>query len=111
MNQIVDNYVLLDGTEPIVEWLEALKDIKGRAKIRARINQLRAGNPGQFNIVAPGIMEMKLDYGPGYRVYFARVGNKLMLLLCGGDKSTQRADIKKATEYLSDYKRRVREHD
>ena len=111
MNQIVDNYVLLDGTEPIVEWLEALKDIKGRAKIRARINQLRAGNPGQFNIVAPGIMKMKLDYGPGYRVYFARVGNKLMLLLCGGDKSTQRADIKKATEYLSDYKRRVREHD
>jgi len=56
-------------------------------------------------------MEMKLDYGPGYRVYFARVGNKMMLLLCCGDKSTQRADIKKATEYLSDYKRRVREHD
>ncbi len=111
MNQIVDNYVLPDGTEPIVEWLEALQDIKGRAKIRARINQLRAGNPGQFNVVAPGIMEMKLDYGPGYRVYFARVGNKMMLLLCGGDKSTQRADIKKATEYLSDYKRRVREHD
>ena len=111
MNQIVANYVLPDGTEPIVEWLEALQDIKGRARIRARINQLRAGNPGQFNVVAPGIMEMKLDYGPGYRVYFARVGNKMMLLLCGGDKSTQRADIKKATEYLSDYKRRVREHD
>jgi putative addiction module killer protein len=107
MNQIVDNYILPDGSEPIVEWLKALQDIKGRAKIRARINQLRAGNPGQFNVVAPGIMEMKLDYGPGYRVYFARVGNKMMLLLCGGDKSTQRADIKKATEYLSDYKRRV----
>jgi len=111
MKQIVDNYVLPNGTEPIVEWLEALQDIKGRAKIRARINQLRAGNPGQFNVVAPGIMEMKLDYGPGYRIYFARVGNKMMLLLCGGDKSTQRADIKKATDYLSDYKRRVREHD
>lgn len=111
MNQIVDNYVLPDGTEPIIEWLEALQDIKGRAKIRARINQLRAGNPGQFNVVGSGIMEMKLDYGPGYRIYFARVGNRMMLLLCGGDKSTQRADIKKATEYLNDYKRRVQEHE
>lgn len=111
MNQIVDNYVLPDGNEPIVEWLKALQDIKGRAKIRARINQLRAGNPGKFNVVAPGIMEMKLDYGPGYRVYFARVGNKMMLLLCGGDKSTQRADIKTATEYLGDYKRRMKEYE
>jgi putative addiction module killer protein len=101
MNQIVDNYVLPDGNEPIVEWLKALQDIKGRAKIRARINQLRAGNPGNFNVVAPGIMEMKLDYGPGYRVYFARVG----------DKSTQRADIKTATEYLGDYKRRMKEYE
>ncbi|HPT45464.1 MAG TPA: hypothetical protein PLM07_06160 [Candidatus Rifleibacterium sp.] len=53
MNLIVDNYVLPDGNEPIVEWLKALQDIKGRAKIRARINQLRAGNPGNFNVVAP----------------------------------------------------------
>lgn len=80
MNQIVVNYVLPDGSEPIVEWLEALQDIKARAKIRARINQLR-------------------------------VGNKMMLLLCGGDKSTQRADIKTATEYLGDYKRRIKEYD
>lgn len=111
MNQIVQNYVLPDGNEPIVEWLEALQDIKGRAKIRARINQIRAGNPGKFNTVAPGIMEMKIDFGPGYRVYYARVGKKVILLLCGGDKQTQRADIKKATELLSDYKRRMQEHD
>ncbi len=56
-------------------------------------------------------MEMKLDYRPGYRVYFARVGNMMMLLLCGGDKSTQRADIKTAIEYLGDYKRRMKEYD
>lgn len=111
MNQIVNNYILPSGNEPVAEWLEALKDIKGRGKIRARINQLRAGNPGKFKMVAPGIMELKLDYGPGYRVYFARVGNKVIILLCGGDKSTQSADIKKATEYLGDYKRRVHEHD
>ena len=111
MNQIVQNYVLPNGNEPIVEWLEALQDIKGRAKIRARINQIRAGNPGKFNTVAPGIMEMKIDFGPGYRVYYARVGKKVILLLCGGDKQTQRADIKKATELLSDYKRRMQEHD
>ncbi|PKL49567.1 MAG: addiction module protein [Candidatus Riflebacteria bacterium HGW-Riflebacteria-2] len=111
MNQIVQNYVLPDGNEPIVEWLAALQDIKGRAKIRARINQIRAGNPGKFNTVAPGIMEMKIDFGPGYRVYYARVGKRVILLLCGGDKQTQRADIKKATEFLSDYKRRMQEHD
>ncbi|HAE39196.1 MAG TPA: addiction module protein [Candidatus Riflebacteria bacterium] len=111
MNQAVQNYVLPNGNEPIVEWLEALQDIKGRAKIRARINQIRAGNPGKFNTVAPGIMEMKIDFGPGYRVYYARVGKKVILLLCGGDKQTQRADIKKATELLSDYKRRMQEHD
>lgn len=111
MNQIVQNYVLPDGTEPIVEWIEALKDIKSRARIRARINRIRTGNPGKFNVVAPGIMEMKIDLGPGYRVYYARVGNKIILLLCGGDKQTQRSDIKKAADFLSDYKRRMQEHD
>lgn len=111
LNQTVHNYVLSNGNEPLVEWLEALKDIKGRARIRARINQIRTGNPGNFKMVAPGIMEMKVDFGPGCRVYYARVGKKIILLLCGGDKTTQHTDIKKAIEFLSDYKRRVRKHD
>ena len=111
MDQAVLNYVLPTGKEPVEEWLAALTDIKGRAKIRARINRLRSGNPGKFRIVGVGIQELKIDFGPGYRVYFAKVGNEIVLLLHGGDKTTQSADIKKAAEFLSDYKRRKKEHE
>ena len=72
---------------------------------------MRAGNPGNFKMVAVGIMEMKIDFGLGYRIYYAKVGDKIILLLCGGDKTTQNADIKKAAEYLSDYKRRTKDHE
>jgi len=109
MNQAVLNFVLPTGIEPVEEWLTGLSNIKGRAKRRVRINQLRSGNPGNFKMVAPGVLEMKVDFGPGYRVYYARVGNKIILLLCGGDKTTQKSDIKTATEYLADYKRRSKE--
>lgn len=109
MNQTLLNYVLPTGEAPVEEWLAGLKDIKGRAKIRARINQIRTGNPGKFKMIAPGVMEMKIDFGPGYRVYYARVGAKIILLLCGGDKTTQSSDIKTASEYLADYKRRTKE--
>ena len=111
MDQAVLNYVLPTGKEPVEEWLAALTDIKGRAKIRARINRLRSGNPGKFRIVGVGIQELKIDFGPGYRVYFAKVGNEIVLLLHGGDKTNQSADIKKAAEFLSDYKRRKKEHE
>ncbi|MBF0503292.1 MAG: type II toxin-antitoxin system RelE/ParE family toxin [Candidatus Riflebacteria bacterium] len=111
MNQTVLNYVLSNGHEPIEDWLAALKDGKGRAKIRARINRIRSGNPGNYRMVEPGVLEMKLDFGPGYRIYYAKVGDKVILLLCGGDKTTQNADIKQATEYLSDYKRRMKEYE
>ncbi|MBF0502553.1 MAG: type II toxin-antitoxin system RelE/ParE family toxin [Candidatus Riflebacteria bacterium] len=111
MNQTVLNYVLPNGQQPIEDWLVALKDAKGRAKIRARINRIRSGNPGNFKMVESGILEMKLDFGPGYRIYYAKVGDKIILLLCGGDKITQNEDIKKATEYLNDYKRRMKEYE
>lgn len=111
MSQTVFSYVLSDGKEPVEDWLAALKDRKGRAKIRARINQFRAGNPGKHRMLGPGILEMKIDFGPGYRVYYAKVGDQIVLLLCGGDKTTQNADIKKAGEYLSDYKRRTKDHE
>ena len=65
MNQNVINYVLPTGREPVEDWLAELADAKGRAKIRARINQFRAGNPGKFRMVGPGIMELKIDFGPG----------------------------------------------
>ena len=106
MSHTVLNYVLPTGRQPVEEWLSGLTDVKGRAKIRARINRFRAGNPGKFRMVGPGIMEMKIDFGPGYRLYYAKIGHKIILLLCGGDKTTQSADIKTAGEYLSDFKRR-----
>lgn len=109
MNQTILNYVLPTGKVPVEDWLAAFSDAKGRAKIRARINLLRSGNPGKFKMVGTGILELKIDFGPGYRVYYARVGDKIILLLCGGDKTTQSADIKKAAEFLSDYKRRTKE--
>lgn len=111
MNQTILNYVLLTGQQPVEDWLAGMSDTKGRAKIRARINQFRAGNPGKNRMVGLGIMEMKIDFGPGYRVYYAKVGDQIILLLCGGDKTTQSADIKKAGEFLADYKRRTKDNE
>ena len=73
-----------------------LRDKQGRAKILARIDRLENGNPGKTRNVGAGVVEMKIDFGPGYRVYFAKRGQLLILLLCGGDKSTQTQDIQRA---------------
>jgi putative addiction module killer protein len=83
-------------TEEFAKWLKALKDRQGRARILARIDRLADGNPGNSRSVGSGIVEMKVDFGPGYRVYFIQRGEILIVLLCGGDKSTQREDIRKA---------------
>jgi putative addiction module killer protein len=77
-------------------WLAGLRDVRARARIQARILRLSLGNPGDVKPVGEGISEMRIDYGPGYRVYFWQRGQILILLLCGGDKSTQEKDIKAA---------------
>ena len=87
--------------------MEVLKDIRGRAKIRARIARVRAGNLGKRQSVGKGVFELKIDFGPGYRVYFGQVADAMVILLCGGDKSTQAKDIKTAHEYWADYWRRT----
>ncbi len=79
-------------------WLRALRDRSAKAKIEVRIRRLSLGNPGQFRALKNGINELKIDHGPGYRVYYTFKGKTLVLLLCGGDKSTQRKDIHLATE-------------
>ena len=83
-----------------------MKDVKARARIRVRINRIRLGNFGDCKPVGSGVSEFRIDYGPGYRVYFGRVGEKPVLLLCGGSKKNQENDIKLAKEYWYDYKRR-----
>ena len=74
-------------------WIIKLKDRRAAARVLIRINRLAAGNPGDVKPVGGGISELRIDYGPGYRVYYLRQGDRLILLLCGGDKSTQSADI------------------
>ncbi len=83
-------------TEEFAAWLGDLKDKKGRAKILTRIDRLEDGNPGKTRSVGSGVVEMKVDFGPGYRVYYIQRGDLIILLLCGGDKSTQDKDIKRA---------------
>lgn len=77
-------------------WLEALKDRQARVRVQARLLRLRYGNPGQHRVLKAGVSELKIDYGPGYRVYYTHRGDVVIILLCGGDKRTQRADIRTA---------------
>ena len=86
----------LRKTQLFVQWLDGLRDIKGRARIQARIERLAAGNPGDVEPVGEGVSEMRIDYGPGYRVYLRKRGRELVILLAGGDKSAQARDIKVA---------------
>jgi putative addiction module killer protein/probable addiction module antidote protein len=83
-------------TDTFDRWLKGLKDSKGRTKIQARIDRLANGNPGDVGPIGEGLSELRIDFGPGYRVYYGRAGKTLYLLLCGGDKATQDADIKSA---------------
>ena len=92
---------------PFIDWIEALKDRQARARIQVRINRLALGNFGDYRALAGGVCELRIDWGPGYRVYFARVGEAVLLLLCGGDKTTQREDIEHAKAYFEDYQTRT----
>ena len=83
-------------TEVYRDWINALKDRAGRARIQVRIDRLVHGNPGQHRNLTEGVSELKVDFGPGYRVYYADRGGELIVLLAGGDKSTQQQDIKAA---------------
>jgi putative addiction module killer protein len=85
-------------THEFAEWLIVLKDRQGRAKILTRVDRLTDGNPGKHRSVGEGVLELKIDFGPGYRVYYINRGGVLIVLLCGGDKSTQTKDIRRAKE-------------
>lgn len=90
--------VVVNQTQEFSDWLMDLADERGKAKVLVRIQRLAGRNPGKVAAVGNGISEMKIDYGPGYRIYFKRTGKEVILLLCGGDKSTQAKDIKRAKE-------------
>ena len=86
----------LRKTETFAKWIDGLHDIKARAKILVRIERLLAGNPGDVKPIGEGVSELRIDYGPGYRVYFKKIGQVVIILLAGGDKHSQDRDIKNA---------------
>ncbi len=85
-------------TEIFADWFAQLGDVNAKARILARIRRLELGNPGDIKSVGGGVSEMRIDYGPGYRVYLTRRGRTIVILLCAGDKSSQRRDIKLAQQ-------------
>jgi putative addiction module killer protein len=95
------------GRQPFIEWLQGLRDKQARSRIQARLARVAVGNFGDIERVGEGVLELRIDWGPGYRVYFARTGKVIVLLLWGGDKSTQQKDIERAKDYFEDYQART----
>lgn len=93
--------VEIRNTDLFAKWLDNLRDVQAKARVLVRIERLASGNAGDVKPVGEGISEMRIDYGPGYRVYFIKRGNELIILLAGGDKSSQTADIKVAIRLAS----------
>ena len=99
-------YMKEDGSVPLSDWLSTLRDMQAKTAIRRRIDRVGAGNPGNTRSLRSGVSELKIDMGPGYRVYYAHHGRIIVVLLCGGDKSNQKADIAQAVDYWEDWKTR-----
>ena len=101
-------YQTEDGRRPAEEWLSSLRDSTDAARIAARLQRLMLGLRGDWKGIGSGVFELRIDHGPGYRVYCAEHGNRWIILLCGGDKRTQAKDIEKAHGYWKDYQGRTR---
>jgi putative addiction module killer protein len=103
----VRRYITATGKDVFGEWLASLKDARARAKVAARVARLAVGNFGDCRPLREGVWELRINWGPGYRVYYAMLERTCVLLLCGGDKRKQAADIKRAIEYWNDYQERM----
>lgn len=98
-------------TRQFLDWLRALKDLQAIARIQIRIDRLSLGNAGDVGPVGEGVSELRIDYGPGYRVYFVQRGKTFVLLLCGGDKKTQQRDISRAKTLAREWTNDARDDD
>jgi putative addiction module killer protein len=103
----IRHYLTPDQKDIYFEWLRKLRDLTGRRAIDRRVNRMELGNFGDHNFCREGVWELRVDVGVGYRVYYAIAGNEVILLLCGGDKRTQDADIERACKYWQDWQRRT----
>jgi putative addiction module killer protein len=101
----IRRYIRPDGRIPFLEWYCALGDGKAQVKVDARLERVSLGNLGDYKSVGEGVCELRINYGPGYRIYIRQIGATIVLLLCSGDKSTQKQDILKAKEYSADYEK------
>jgi putative addiction module killer protein len=101
-------YQTSNRESPFTIWLDYLNDINAKARILQRIDRIALGNLGDCEPVGEGVHELRIAYGPGYRIYFGNDGKQLVILLCGGTKRQQGKDIKKAKEYWEDYKARIK---
>ncbi|MFZ2630766.1 MAG: type II toxin-antitoxin system RelE/ParE family toxin [Desulfosalsimonadaceae bacterium] len=99
-------YLTEDGENPFHKWIISLKDRSARARIRVRLNHVRLGNFGDCKPVGKGVNELRVDYGPGYRVYYGKSETTVVILLCGGSKKSQSKDIRLAQAYWADFQRR-----
>ena len=102
------HYLTAAGSCPFREWMASIKDKAVRATVAARINRVRSGTMGDWKAVGEGVFELRIDRGPGYRVYFGRDGKTVVILLTGGEKRTQDSDIRKAKGYWRDYETRTK---
>lgn len=102
----VQDYLSPDGSDPYSQWLAGLADRQARARVLVRVLRMGAGNFGDHRPLQEGVWELRIDYGPGYRVYYAQAGKRLILLLAGGDKRKQQADIATAIERWNDWQHR-----
>ncbi len=92
------------GKEPYTSWIQSLKDARTKARIQQRIRRLELGHFGDHKSLGQGIWELKLDFGPGFRIYYAEEASEIVILLCGGDKKSQERDIEKAKAFWKEYK-------
>jgi len=102
----IRHYLTTDGFDVFQDWLTQLRDKLPKMAVVKRVNRVEAGNFGDHKFCRDGVWELRVDIGPGYRVYYALAGKQVVLLLCGGDKGSQGADIDKACAYWKDWQNR-----
>ena len=104
----IRRYVTRPGKDVVGDWLAALKNVQARARIAVRIDRIAIGNFGDTKYLRDGVSELRIHLGPGYRLYYAILGDTCVLLLCGGEKRKQSSDVNRAIEYFNDYRERTR---
>ena len=106
----IELYITETGLCPFNDWFDRLHDAHTCARIMTRLERLKMGNFGDCKSLGEGIAELRIHFGPGLRIYYSKIANKIILLLCGGDKGSQTKDINKAKEYLLEFQKREKRH-